>query len=104
MAAAITLVVQRWFVSPLFGPLADRLGPRVLLPLGGILVGLLSIGVSAKHRALAVLCDVYSGAGADRVSALRCRALHRGRQLVSCQTAAGHGVGGDGDAIGLGGN
>lgn len=33
-------------LSPLFGPVADRYGPRVLLPLGGILVGLLSIGVS----------------------------------------------------------
>ncbi|HSQ13258.1 MAG TPA: MFS transporter [Candidatus Deferrimicrobium sp.] len=33
-------------LSPLFGPVADRFGPRVLLPLGGILVGMLSIGVS----------------------------------------------------------
>ncbi|MGZ8443006.1 MAG: MFS transporter [Candidatus Binatia bacterium] len=33
-------------LSPLFGPMADRFGPRVLLPLGGILVGMLSIGVS----------------------------------------------------------
>jgi len=32
-------------LSPLFGPVADRFGPRILLPLGGILVGLLSIGV-----------------------------------------------------------
>ena len=33
-------------LSPLFGPVADRYGPRVLLPLGGLLVGLLSIGIS----------------------------------------------------------
>jgi len=34
------------FLSPLFGPLADRLGPRLLLPAGAALVGLLSVGVS----------------------------------------------------------
>jgi MFS family permease len=33
-------------LSPLFGPLADRMGPRFLLPAGGALVGLLAIGVS----------------------------------------------------------
>jgi MFS family permease len=33
-------------LSPFFGPLADRLGPRFLLPAGGALVGLLAIGVS----------------------------------------------------------
>ncbi|HEV8720082.1 MAG TPA: MFS transporter [Candidatus Binatia bacterium] len=33
-------------LSPLFGPLADRWGPRFLLPLGGALVGSLAIGVS----------------------------------------------------------
>ncbi len=46
-AAAITLgSFGGGMLSPLFGPVADRYGPRVLLPLGGILVGLLSIGVS----------------------------------------------------------
>lgn len=46
-AAAITLgSFGGGILSPLFGPLADRYGPRVLLPLGGVLVGLLSIGVS----------------------------------------------------------
>ena len=46
-AAAITLgSFGGGMLSPLFGPVADRFGPRVLLPLGGILVGLLSIGVS----------------------------------------------------------
>jgi MFS family permease len=47
MAAAITLgSFGGGLLSPLFGPIADRYGPRVLLPLGGVLVGLLSIGVS----------------------------------------------------------
>ncbi len=46
-AAAITLgSFGGGMLSPLFGPVADRYGPRVLLPLGGVLVGLLSIGVS----------------------------------------------------------
>ena len=46
-AAAITLgSFGGGLLSPLFGPVADRYGPRVLLPLGGVLVGLLSIGVS----------------------------------------------------------
>lgn len=46
-SAAITLgSFGGGLLSPLFGPVADRYGPRVLLPLGGILVGLLSIGVS----------------------------------------------------------
>ncbi|HYJ16845.1 MAG TPA: MFS transporter, partial [Candidatus Limnocylindria bacterium] len=46
-AAAITLgSFGGGLLSPLCGPVADRFGPRVLLPLGGILVGLLSIGVS----------------------------------------------------------
>ncbi|MGZ9271056.1 MAG: MFS transporter [Candidatus Binatia bacterium] len=46
-AAAITLgSFGGGMLSPLFGPVADRFGPRVLLPLGGILVGMLSIGVS----------------------------------------------------------
>jgi MFS family permease len=46
-AAAITMgALAGGLLSPLFGPLADRLGPRILLPGGGALVGLLSIGVS----------------------------------------------------------
>ncbi|MSP41179.1 MAG: MFS transporter [Deltaproteobacteria bacterium] len=46
-AAAITLgSFGGGLLSPLFGPVADRYGPRILLPLGGVLVGLLSIGVS----------------------------------------------------------
>lgn len=46
-AAAITAgALAGGFLSPLFGPLADRLGPRLLLPAGGALVGLLAFGVS----------------------------------------------------------
>lgn len=46
-AAALTRgALLGGILSPLFGPLADRLGPRFLLPAGGALVGLLSIGVS----------------------------------------------------------
>jgi len=46
-AAAITMgALFGGVLSPLFGPLADRWGPRLLLPAGGALVGLLSIGVS----------------------------------------------------------
>lgn len=46
-AAAITLgALLGGVLSPIFGPLADRLGPRFLLPAGGALVGLLAIGVS----------------------------------------------------------
>jgi len=49
MAAAITVgSLSGGLLSPLFGPLADRVGPRVLLPLGGALVGLLAFGVSAS--------------------------------------------------------
>jgi len=41
-AAAITLgACLGGLLSPLFGPIADRLGPRLLLPAGGALVGLL---------------------------------------------------------------
>lgn len=46
-AAAITMgALLGGVLSPLFGPLVDRLGPRFLLPAGGALVGLLAIGVS----------------------------------------------------------
>jgi MFS family permease len=46
-AAAISMgALFGGVLSPLFGPLADRLGPRLLLPAGGALVGSLSIGVS----------------------------------------------------------
>src|SRR5262245_28546849 len=46
-AAAVTMgAVLGGLCSPLFGRLADRLGPRILLPLGGALVGLLALGVS----------------------------------------------------------
>ena len=46
-AAAVTMgALFGGVLSPLFGPLADRMGPRFLLPAGGALVGLLSIGVS----------------------------------------------------------
>jgi MFS family permease len=46
-AAAVTMgALLGGVLSPLFGPLADRLGPRLLLPAGGALVGLLAIGVS----------------------------------------------------------
>ena len=41
MAAAITLgSFSGGMLAPLFGPVADRYGPRVLLPRGGVLVGL----------------------------------------------------------------
>jgi MFS family permease len=33
-------------LAPFFGPIADRLGPRLLLPAGGTLVGLFAFGVS----------------------------------------------------------
>ncbi len=46
-AAAVTMgALCGGALSPLFGPLADRMGPRFLLPAGGALVGLLAIGVS----------------------------------------------------------
>ena len=45
-AAAVTAgAILGGVLSPFFGPLADRLGPRLLLPAGGTLVGLLAIGV-----------------------------------------------------------
>jgi MFS family permease len=48
-AAAITIgSLSGGLLSPLFGPLVDRLGPRVLLPLGGASVGLLAFGVSVS--------------------------------------------------------
>jgi MFS family permease len=46
-AAAVTMgSILGGALSPVFGPIADRLGPRFLLPAGGALVGLLAIGVS----------------------------------------------------------
>ena len=46
-AAAITVgACLGGLLSPLFGPIADRLGPRLLLPAGAALVGLLAFGVS----------------------------------------------------------
>ena len=46
-AAAVTAgAISGGVLSPFFGPLADRLGSRLLLPAGGALVGLLAIGVS----------------------------------------------------------
>jgi MFS family permease len=46
-AAAVTMgAISGGVLSPFFGPLADRLGPRFLLPAGGTLVGLLAVGVS----------------------------------------------------------
>lgn len=46
-AAAVTLgACSGGLLSPLFGPLADRLGPRLLLPAGAALVGLFAFGVS----------------------------------------------------------
>jgi len=51
MAAAITIgSLSGGLLSPLFGPLADRLGPRLLLPLGGALVGLFAFGVSVSSE------------------------------------------------------
>ena len=46
-AAAVTAgAISGGVLSPVFGPIADRWGPRLLLPAGGTLVGLLAIGVS----------------------------------------------------------
>jgi MFS family permease len=46
-AAAVTMgALIGGALSPVFGPIADRFGPRILLPAGGTLVGLLAIGVS----------------------------------------------------------
>jgi MFS family permease len=48
-AAAVTIgAISGGVLSPFFGPIADRLGPRLLLPAGGALVGLLAIGVSVS--------------------------------------------------------
>ena len=58
----------------------------------------------SEHGAVAVLRDLRSGPGADRIYALRRRAVHGDRQLVLRQTAARHGLGGDVDAVGLGGD
>src|SRR5215472_14642896 len=45
-AAAVTAgAISGGGLAPFFGPIADRLGPRLLLPAGGTLVGLLAIGV-----------------------------------------------------------
>ena len=45
-AAAVTMgSILGGVLSPLFGPIADRWGPRLLLPAGGAVVGLLAIGV-----------------------------------------------------------
>ncbi len=50
-AAAITAgALLGGLCSPLFGPLADRLGPRFLLPLGGALVGLFAFGVGLSRE------------------------------------------------------
>src|SRR5262245_16870877 len=46
-AAAVTAgAISGGGLAPFFGPIADRLGPRLLLPAGGTLVGLFAIGVS----------------------------------------------------------
>src|SRR5262249_23390411 len=46
-AAAVTAgAISGGGLAPFFGPIADRLGPRLLLPAGGMLVGLFAIGVS----------------------------------------------------------
>lgn len=46
-ATAVTMgSILGGILSPVFGPIADRLGPRFLLPSGGALVGLLAVGVS----------------------------------------------------------
>jgi MFS family permease len=46
-AAAVAMgSILGGILSPVFGPIADRLGPRFLLPSGGALVGLLAVGVS----------------------------------------------------------
>ena len=48
-AAAVTMgSILGGILSPVFGPIADRLGPRFLLPSGGALVGLLAVGVSVS--------------------------------------------------------
>jgi len=51
MALAITLgSFSGGLLSPVFGPVADRYGPRLLFPLGAVLVGLLSIGISLSTQ------------------------------------------------------
>src|SRR4029434_7840420 len=50
-AAAVTAgAVSGGLLSPLFGPIADRLGPRFLLPLRAALVGLLAFGASLSSE------------------------------------------------------
>lgn len=89
-AAAITIgAVAGGILSPLFGLLADRLGPRFLLPAGGALVGSLAFGVSLSTEA--VLRDLGSRPRAHRVFALRHDRVYGGCQLVLRQTAAGDG-------------
>jgi MFS family permease len=50
-AAAVTIgAISGGVISPFFGPIADRFGPRLLLPAGGALVGSLAIGVSLSTQ------------------------------------------------------
>jgi len=60
-AAAVTMgALFGGVLSPLFGPLADRCGPRVLLPSGGALVGLLAIGNAILGMALGLFASAFA--------------------------------------------
>jgi len=84
-------------LSPLFGPFADRLGPRFLLPLGGALVGLLAFGVSRSTEPWQFYAT-FVPARVNGISPLRHDIFHDGHQLVLCQTSARDGSGDDGAA------
>ncbi|MBM4263154.1 MAG: MFS transporter [Deltaproteobacteria bacterium] len=50
-ASAITLgSIGGGLLAPIFGPIADRLGPRYLLPCGAALVGTLVMALSLSHQ------------------------------------------------------
>ena len=103
MAAAITVgSLSGGLLSPLFGPLADRLGPRALLPLGGALVGLLAVGVSASTEPWQFYATFIPARALTEFLLCGMIAFTAG-QLVSCHAAAGYGISCDGDAAGLGG-
>jgi len=52
-AAAVTMgALVGGGISPIVGPIAERLGPRFLIPAEGMLVGLLAIGVSSAQSSL----------------------------------------------------
>ena len=101
-AAAITMgLLAGGLLAQVFGPMADRLGPRLLLPAGAGIIGISVIALSLSTEPWQFYATFMPARRFSGNVVGWSRDDDRDRQLVLSQKTQSYGVGGTGGAVGL---